>query len=86
VSTLLLVPLEDTVVFPNMNITLAADVGAEQRVLLVPKHEQEYAKVGTVAEVTERVHLPGGAQAVALNGLHRGIVGAARRSCARPAR
>src|SRR5579859_6353775 len=77
VSTLLLVPLEDTVVFPNMNITLAADVGTENRVLLVPKHEQEYAKVGTVAEVAERVHLPGGAQAVALAGLHRGIVGSA---------
>jgi len=77
VSTLLLVPLEDTVVFPNMNITLAADVGTENRVLLVPKHEHEYAKVGTVAEVAERVHLPGGAQAVALAGLHRGIVGSA---------
>ena len=43
----------------------------------MPKHEQEYAKVGTVAEVAERVRLPGGAQAVALSGLHRGIVGAA---------
>ena len=43
----------------------------------MPKHEQEYAKVGTVAEVAERVRLPGGAQAVALAGLHRGIVGAA---------
>jgi ATP-dependent Lon protease len=77
VSTLLLVPLEDTVVFPNMNITLAAEVGDDDRVLLVPKHEQEYAKVGTVAEVVERVRLPGGAQAVMLEGLHRGIVGAA---------
>jgi ATP-dependent Lon protease len=77
VSTLLLVPLEDAVVFPNMNITLAADVGGEQRVLLVPKHESEYARVGTVAEVAERVRLPGGTEAVALVGLHRAIVGAA---------
>ena len=76
-SSLLLVPLEDTVVFPNMNITLAADVGDDDRVLLVPKHESEYAKVGTVAEVAERVRLPGGAHAVALVGLHRGLVGAA---------
>jgi ATP-dependent Lon protease len=76
-STLLLVPLEDTVVFPNMNVTLAADVGGEDRVLLVPKHEQEYAKVGTVAEVAEVVRLPGGAQAIAVAGLHRGLVGAA---------
>ena len=76
-STLLLVPLEDAVVFPNMNITLAADVGDEDRVLLVPKHENEYAKVGTVAEVTERVRLPGGAVAVNVAGLVRGVVGAA---------
>ncbi len=74
---LLLVPLEDLVVFPNMNVTLTVDVGDEERVLLVPKHEGEYAKVGTVAEVTDRIRLPGGGRAVALNGLHRGIAGAA---------
>jgi ATP-dependent Lon protease len=74
---LLLVPLDDLVVFPNMSVTLAVDVGDEERVLLVPKHEGAYAKVGTVAEVTDRVRLPGGARAIALNGLHRGIAGAA---------
>ncbi len=74
---LLLVPLEDIVVFPNMNVTLTIDVGDEDRVLLVPKHDDEYAKVGTVAEVTDRIRLPGGARAVALNGLHRAIAGAA---------
>ena len=74
---LLLVPLEDIVVFPNMNVTLTVDVGDEERVLLVPKHEDEYAKVGTVAEVTDRIRLPGGGRAVALNGLHRGVAGAA---------
>jgi ATP-dependent Lon protease len=74
---LLLIPLEDIVVFPNMNVTLTVDVGDEERVLLVPKHEDEYAKVGTVAEVTDRIRLPGGGLAVALNGLHRGVAGAA---------
>jgi ATP-dependent Lon protease len=77
VSKLLLVPLDDIVVFPNMNVTLTVDVGDENRVLLVPKHEGEYAAVGTVARVTDRVRLPGGAVAVALEGLHRGIAGAA---------
>src|SRR5437870_3142271 len=77
VSTMLLIPLEDAVVFPNMQITLGADVGDEERVLLVPRHENDYANVGTVAEVTDRVRLPGGARAVSLNGLHRGIAGAA---------
>jgi ATP-dependent Lon protease len=77
VSDLLLVPLEDTVVFPGMTVTLTVDVGDEDRVLLVPRHESEYAKVGTVAEVTDRVRLPGGARAVSLSGLHRGVIGAA---------
>src|SRR3989440_9108311 len=76
-STLLLVPLDDIVVFPNMNVTISADVGDEERVLLVPRHNGEYAKVGTVAEVAERVRLPGGVAAVSLVGLHRGIAGAA---------
>ena len=76
-SKLLLVPLDDIVVFPNMNVTLTVDVGDEERVLLVPKHEGEYASVGTVARVTDRVRLPGGAVAVALEGLHRGVAGAA---------
>ncbi len=76
-TKLLLVPLDDIVVFPNMNVTLTVDVGDEDRVLLVPKHEDEYASVGTVAEVTDRIRLPGGGRAVALNGLHRGVAGAA---------
>jgi len=78
VAELLLVPLEDVVVFPNMNVTLTVDVGEEDRVFLVPRHENEYAGVGTVAEVTDIVRLPGGARAVALSGQHRGVAGAAR--------
>ncbi|MDX6485954.1 MAG: ATP-dependent Lon protease, partial [Gaiellaceae bacterium] len=76
-SDLLLVPLEDTVVFPGMTVTLTVDVGDEDRVLLVPRHESEYAKVGTVAEVADRVRLPGGGSAVALSGQHRAVIGAA---------
>src|SRR5437588_144430 len=76
-SRLLLVPLDDAVVFPGMSLTLTVDVGDEDRVLLVPRHEGAFANVGTVAEVADRVRLPGGAHAVVLNGLHRGIAGAA---------
>jgi len=76
-SRLLLVPLDDIVVFPGMSLTLAIDVGDEERVLLVPRHEQEFAAIGTVAEIADRVQLPGGTRAVALHGLHRGIAGAA---------
>jgi ATP-dependent Lon protease len=76
-SRLLLVPLEDVVVFPTMTLTLTVDVGDEQRVLLVPRHESEFASVGTVADVAEHVRLPGGGHAVVLTGLHRGVAGAA---------
>jgi ATP-dependent Lon protease len=77
-SNLLLIPLEDSVIFPNMTVTLAVDVGDADRVFLVPVHEGDYAAVGTVAEVAQRVHLPGGPEAVTLAGLHRGVAGAAR--------
>jgi ATP-dependent Lon protease len=78
VTDLLLVPLDDIVVFPNMSVTLTIDVGDEERVLLVPRHDGEFAKVGTVADVVDHVRLPGGGHAIELLGLHRGIAGAAR--------
>ncbi len=77
-SRLLLVPLDDVVVFPGMSLTLAIDAGDEERVLLVPRHEQDFASIGTVAEVTDKVRLPGGGRAYALQGLHRGVAGAAQ--------
>src|SRR6202161_2296960 len=77
-SRLLLVPLEDVVVFPGMSLTLAIDAGDEERVLLVPRHENEFAAVGTVAEISNRVRLPGGGRAFELQGLHRGVAGAAQ--------
>src|SRR5262245_16932823 len=54
-----LISLDDGVVFPGMPITLSFDPGSDKHVLLVPRHAGRYAKVGVVAEVTERVQLPG---------------------------
>jgi ATP-dependent Lon protease len=76
-TSLLLIPLDDTVVFPTMDVTLPIDVGEEERVLLVPRHDNDFAKVGTIARVVESVRLPGGGRAVALSGVTRGIAGAA---------
>ena len=76
-TSLLLIPLDDTVVFPTMDVTLPVDAGDEDRVLLIPRHEGEFAKVGTIAEVTDRVRLPGGGRAVTLSGVARGVAGAA---------
>src|SRR5882724_10571087 len=73
-----LIPLDDTVVFPNMGITLTIDVGDDERVILVPRHENEFLEVGTIAEVTEQIRLPGGGRAVAISGEHRALIGAAQ--------
>src|ERR1700754_2117252 len=81
-TSLLLVPLDDTVVFPTMDVTLPVRVGDEERVLLVPRHEGEFAKVGPIAEVTDHIRLPGGGRAVALSGVARGVAGAAHTDAA----
>jgi ATP-dependent Lon protease len=78
VSTLRLIPLDDTVVFPGMSITLTVAVGDDERVVLVPRHEGEYAEVGVVAAVAEHVRLPGGGHAVNVEAEHRALVGAAQ--------
>ncbi len=77
VSSLRLIPLEDTVVFPGMGITLTVNVGSDEQVVLVPRHDGRFADVGVVAEVSEHVRLPVGAHGVTLTGKHRGLIGAA---------
>jgi ATP-dependent Lon protease len=77
-STLLLIPVDDAVIFPTMDVTLPVDPGDDERVLLVPHHDGSFAGVGTVAAVADRVRLPGGGRAVTLAGLHRGVAGAAQ--------
>jgi ATP-dependent Lon protease len=72
-----LIPLDDVVVFPGMSVTLPTDVGGDTRVLLLPQQGGGYAKVGVVAEVTERVAL-GGRAIASFMPLHRGVPGAAQ--------
>jgi ATP-dependent Lon protease len=72
-----IIPLDDTVVFPGMPITLTAEVGTDSKVLLVPRHDNKYATVGVVAEVSERVRLVGRRRAVSLMALHRATAGGA---------
>ena len=77
-ASLLLIPLDDTVVFPTMDVTLPIDVGTDEQVVLVPRHDGEYASVGTIANVTDRVRLPGGGRGASLEGVSRGVIGAAQ--------
>src|SRR5437763_1372770 len=81
-----LLPIEVGVVLPQMVVTLAPDTdeatqaiqaasSADGLLLLVPRTEGRYAKVGTVARVDEVGQLPNGQQAVLLRGLSRAVVG-----------
>jgi ATP-dependent Lon protease len=73
-ENLRIVPLDDVVVFPGMPVTLTVDTGADVRVLLLPRQDGRYAKVGVVAEVSERVRV-GRTEAVLLAPLHRALPG-----------
>jgi ATP-dependent Lon protease len=81
-----LLPIEVGVVLPQMVVTLAPDTDeakqaiqaastADGLLLLVPRIDGRYAKVGTVARVDEVGQLPNGQQAVLLRGLSRAVVG-----------
>jgi len=76
-SRLRIVPLDDAVVFPGMPVTLPIDVGGDAHVLLIPRQQGAYAKVGVVAEVDGRLRMPGQGSAVSLTALHRAVPGVA---------
>src|SRR4029079_14749535 len=80
-------PLTAGVVLPQTVVTLTLDSdeakaavaaadGADGRVLLVPRIDGRYARVGTVAHVEESGELPTGVYAAILRGLHRARLGA----------
>ena len=72
-----LIPLDDSILFPGMSATIAADVGDAERVFVVPRTDGEFGRVGVVAEVSDTGRLPGGITAVTLTGLHRATGGVA---------
>jgi len=84
--TLPLLPLSTGVVLPQMVVTLAletdearaaADAATEGDglLLLVPRLDGRYARVGTVARIESAGELPNGIRALVLRGLHRAVVG-----------
>jgi ATP-dependent Lon protease len=73
----LLIPLDETIVFPTVTATLPIDVGDEERVFLLPRTDGEFGRVGVVAEVIERGHSRRGGPVATVVGLHRGIAGVA---------
>jgi ATP-dependent Lon protease len=75
--SLLLIPLDEAIVFPSITATLPVDTGDEDRVFLLPRQNGEFGRIGVVAEVIERGQLPGGGHVATVVGLHRGLAGAA---------
>jgi ATP-dependent Lon protease len=74
---LLLIPVDDAIVFPGITASLPVDTGVDDRVFLLPRQNGEFGRIGVVAEVIERGQLPNGYQVATVVGLHRGLAGAA---------
>ncbi|HMT05759.1 MAG TPA: endopeptidase La [Solirubrobacterales bacterium] len=74
---LLLVPLDDAIVFPSVTATLQIDVGEEEQVFLLSRREGEFARVGVIADVVERGSSPRGETVATVVGLRRGLAGIA---------
>jgi ATP-dependent Lon protease len=74
---LLLVPLDDAIVFPSVTATLQIDVGDEEQVFLLPRREGEFARVGVIADVVEKGQSPRGDTVATVVGLRRGLAGVA---------
>jgi ATP-dependent Lon protease len=81
-----LLPLNSGVILPGMVVTVAlesdearAAVDAAEktsnRILLVPKLDGRYARVGTIAEVESAGQLVSGVEALVVRGLARGVIG-----------
>jgi ATP-dependent Lon protease len=86
VETLPLLPVTSGVVLPGMVVTAtletpearaaataAADAG--RQLLLVPRVDGRYARIGTVCKIENAGELPGGQLAVVVRGLHRARIG-----------
>ncbi len=83
--TLPLLPLSTGVVLPQMVVTLALEteeakaaadaMGDDGQLLLVPRVDGRYARVGTIARVESAGELPNGVRALVLRGVQRAVVG-----------
>ncbi|HUQ62259.1 MAG TPA: endopeptidase La [Acidimicrobiales bacterium] len=82
-----LLPLATGVVLPGMVVTMALETEEAQaafdaaeaaggRLLLVPRLDDRYARVGTIGKVEDSGELPGGTRAVVVRGIERGVIGA----------
>src|SRR5579864_1236195 len=85
--TLPLLPLTSGVVLPGMVVTMALETDeakaaaeaaglADGRLLLVPRVEGRYARIGTISNIEEAGQLPSGVPALVVRGIQRAAIGA----------
>ncbi|MEW6153877.1 MAG: endopeptidase La [Actinomycetota bacterium] len=85
-QTLPLLPLATGVVLPGMVVTIAlespearaavgASDGSEGRIVMVPRIDDRFARVGTIAKIEDRGDLPNGTKVVVVRGIERGVIG-----------
>ncbi|HET9442175.1 MAG TPA: LON peptidase substrate-binding domain-containing protein, partial [Acidimicrobiales bacterium] len=83
--TLPVLPLGTGVVLPSMVVSIlletpearaGAEAAIDGRVLVVPKVEGRYARIGTIARIEDRGTLPNGQPAVMVRALQRAVLGA----------
>ncbi|MGH9223156.1 MAG: endopeptidase La [Acidimicrobiales bacterium] len=85
-TTLPLLPLATGVVLPGMVVTIAlespearAAVSASEtsngRVVMVPRLDERFATVGTIAQIEDRGELPSGIKVIVVRGVERGVIG-----------
>src|SRR5258706_3457305 len=79
-----LLPLTAGVVLPGMVVTLtlesdeaqaAVEAAAGGELLLVPRLEERYARIGTIAKIEDIARLRNGTEALVIRGLQRAVVG-----------
>jgi ATP-dependent Lon protease len=79
-------PMDDVVVLPHMTVTLAVEGDSQKAaieaarqgnrlVLLVPRIDGQFGKIGTVSRLGESVELPTGAEAFMIRGEYRAHLG-----------
>ncbi len=79
-------PMDDVVVLPHMSVTLAVDGDSQKAaieaarqsnrlILLVPRIDGQFGKIGTVARLGESAELPTGAEAFMIRGEYRAHLG-----------
>jgi ATP-dependent Lon protease len=60
---------------PEAKASVEAARGADDSLLLVPRQDGRYARVGTVAKIEEVGRTPSGLEALVIRGLHRATIG-----------